>query len=117
MEPTTEKRHVESRPGVCGGKPCIVGTRIRVWDIHVWHDLGGESPEQIVANFPQLTVADVHAALAYYLDHRQEIDEQMQLAESFVDQLETQRGPSPLAILRDQLLKDRTCGEDSVSSG
>ncbi len=117
MEPITEKRHIESRPEVCGGKPCIAGTRIRVWDIHVWHDLRGETPEQIVANFPQLTVADVHAGLAYYLDHRQEIDQQMQSAESFVDQLATQMGPSPLAILRDELLKDRSYGEDSVSSG
>ena len=83
----------------------------------MWHDLRGETPEQIVANFPQLTVADVHAGLVYYLDHRQEMDQQMQLAESFVDQLATQMGPSPLAILRDQLLKDRNYGEDSVSSG
>jgi uncharacterized protein (DUF433 family) len=58
VEPITEKRDIETRPDKCGGKPCIAGTRIRVWDIHVWHDLKGESPEQIAANFPQITVAD-----------------------------------------------------------
>ena len=56
--------HVESKPGVCGGKPCVAGTRIRVWDIHVWHDLQGRTAEEIVADFPQLSVADVYAAVA-----------------------------------------------------
>ncbi len=57
-------QHIESVPGKCGGKPCIADTRIRVWDIHVWHNLRGQSPEQIVAAFPQLSLADVYAALA-----------------------------------------------------
>ncbi len=66
--------HIEERPDVCGGKPCVVGTRIRVWDIHVWHDLQGTTPAEVVADFPQLSVADVYAALAYYHDHREEIE-------------------------------------------
>jgi len=43
MEPTIQK-HIESREGVCGGKPCIAGTRIRVWDIYVHHEIRGMSP-------------------------------------------------------------------------
>ena len=38
MSPTPiapPRQHVSSTPGVCGGKPCIAGTRIRVWDIAV----------------------------------------------------------------------------------
>ena len=66
-------QHIESNPAKCGGKPCLAGTRIRVWDIHVWHNLRGQSPEEVVAAFPQLSLADVYAALAYYLDHREEI--------------------------------------------
>ena len=76
-------------PKKCGGKPCVAGTRIRVWDVHVWHDLQGQSPGEIVAAFPQLSLADVHAALAYYLDHRNEIDCQMKEAD-FVAQLRAQ---------------------------
>jgi uncharacterized protein (DUF433 family) len=52
------------------------GTRIRVWDVHGWHNLRGQSPEQIVADFPPPSLADVHAALAYYFDHREEIQRQ-----------------------------------------
>jgi uncharacterized protein (DUF433 family) len=116
MEPIAEKRHIESLPGVCGGKPCIAGTRIRVWDIHVWHDLKGESPEQIAANFPQITVADVHAALAYYLDHREEIEQEMKQADAFVARLQAEQGPTRFSRLRDELLKDNDEGDHSVSS-
>jgi uncharacterized protein (DUF433 family) len=83
MEPRTIN-HIESSPGVCGGKPCIVGTRIRVQDIYVWHELQGKTPDQIASDFPQLTLADVHAALAYYWDNRDEIEKQMKEAESLV---------------------------------
>lgn len=69
--------HIETTPGVCGGKPRIAGTRIRVEDIFVWHELQGKSPNEIVADFPQLSFADVYAALTYYFDHRDEIQRQM----------------------------------------
>jgi uncharacterized protein (DUF433 family) len=72
-----------------------VGTRIRVQDIYVWHELQGQSPDEIVTNFPQLTLADVHAALAYYWDHTQEIQQEMAQAESLLQQLK-QSSPSPL---------------------
>jgi uncharacterized protein (DUF433 family) len=65
--------HIESRSEVCGGKPCIAGTRIRVQDVYVWHELRGQSPEEIVADFPHLSLGQVHAALAYFHDHRDEI--------------------------------------------
>ena len=55
-------------PDVLGGKPCIAGTRIRVQDIYQWHELQGKSPDEIVSSFPQLTMADVYAALAYFWD-------------------------------------------------
>lgn len=73
-----ESSHIESTTDKCGGRPCIAGTRIRVQDIYVWHELQGQSPDEIVTNFKQLTLADVHAALAYYHDHRDEIENDVQ---------------------------------------
>jgi uncharacterized protein (DUF433 family) len=73
-----EAVHIESVPEKCGGKPCISGTRIRVQDIYVWHELQGQSPEEIVTSFKQLTLADVHAALAYYHDHSEAIESEVQ---------------------------------------
>lgn len=73
MDTSLEKQHVVKTPGTCGGKARIAGHRIRVQDIVLWNE-EGRSPEEIVGEFPQLSLADVHAALAYYFDHRDEID-------------------------------------------
>jgi len=51
-------------PQVCGGKPCIRGTRIYI--AIVLDSLAeGLTPDEIVSQYPQLTVDDIHAALAY----------------------------------------------------
>ena len=71
-----------------------------MWDIHIWHDLRGMTPAEIVVNFPQLTVADVHAALTYYLDHREEIERQMTEAEERVERMKAAQGPSKLDRFR-----------------
>lgn len=110
-------QHIETHPGVCGGKPCVKGTRIRVWDVHAWHDLRGRSPEEIVAAFPQLSLADVHAALTYYLDHRDAIDQEMKETQAFVARLEAEQGPTRFSKLRDQLLKDPDGEPGQVSPG
>ncbi len=64
-------------------------------DIYIWHELRGQTPDEIVTNFPQLTLADVHAALAYYWDNPQEIQQEMARADALVEQLK-QTSPSPL---------------------
>jgi len=71
-------QHIEKNPGIFGGKPCIAGHRIRVMDIVAWHEKRGLSPDEIVSLYPSITLADVHAALAYYFDHREEIEEEFQ---------------------------------------
>jgi hypothetical protein len=48
-----------------------------VQDIVVWHEVHGLSPDEIVSQFPGLTLADVYAALTYYHDHREEIHQHM----------------------------------------
>jgi uncharacterized protein (DUF433 family) len=79
--------HIEITPGVCGGKPRIAGHRIRVQDVAIWHEQWGYSPEEIVGHYPQLSLADVHAALAYYFDHRDEIQQHIRDADALVDML------------------------------
>jgi uncharacterized protein (DUF433 family) len=62
-------------PGVCGGKACIEGHRIRVMDIAIMYEHQGMSAEEIVEQYPSITLGDVHAALAYYYDNIEEIRE------------------------------------------
>ena len=79
------------------GRPCVAGTGIRVWDIYVLHERQGRSPDEIIAAFPHITLADVHAALAYYWDNKDDIDRQMKEADEFVAALKAANGPGPLA--------------------
>lgn len=79
--------HIESTPDVCGGKPRIAGTRIRVQDIVAWHEVHGRSPDEIVLGYPHISLADVYSALAYYHAHREEITRQMKDDEDFVRSL------------------------------
>jgi len=79
--------HIEITPGTCGGKPRIAGHRIRVEDIVVWHERMGDSPDEIVSRFPQLTLSDVYAALAYYHDHRGKIDADIKDGERLVEEM------------------------------
>ncbi len=83
----TSATHLDATPGVCGGKPRVAGTRIRVQDIVVWHDRLGLSADEIVSRFPQLTLAGVYCALSYYHDHRHEIDAQMEEGQKLVDEM------------------------------
>jgi uncharacterized protein (DUF433 family) len=71
-------QHIEMRPSaIHGQKACIAGTRISVQDIYVWHELMGKSPDEIVSEYPFLSLAQVHSALAYYYDNAEEIREQV----------------------------------------
>ncbi len=68
----TEHPHVVRVNGVCGGRPIIAGTRISVRTI-VERTCLGDSPEQIVADYPPLTLAQVYDGLSYYHEHKAEI--------------------------------------------
>ena len=89
------KEHVNITPGMSGGKPHIAGHRIRVMDIVLWHNNLGWSPDEIVSQFPQLTLADVYAALAFYWDHKKEIEAEIRRAEE-VEEKARFRHPSKL---------------------
>jgi len=86
--------YIEITPGVAGGRPRVAAHRITVHDIVVWHEHLGLSPDQIAVDYG-LTLADVHAALAYYYDHRAEIDASIEADEVFVADLR-RRTPSRL---------------------
>jgi uncharacterized protein (DUF433 family) len=68
--------HIEVTPDIASGKPRIRGHRVTVQDIAIWHERLGKSADEIASEY-DLTLGDVHAALAYYFDHREEIDARM----------------------------------------
>lgn len=89
MEPTTLDAHIEVTPGVLGGKPRIAGRRIAVQHVAVWHERLGQSAEEVAADY-DLSLADVYAALAYYHDHREAIDESLRADDAVAEALARQ---------------------------
>lgn len=102
-------------PGTCGGRPRVEGTRIRVQDVYFWHEVEGKCPEEIVREFPQLTMADIYTALSYFWSHRVEIlsdiDQQRQNYQTM-----KQSQPSLLAEKLPSLAPEHAA-DDSVSPG
>jgi uncharacterized protein (DUF433 family) len=127
MEPT---RHVENTaassptegrglgdrivttPGVRGGKPRIAGHRITVSDVAIWHERMAMSPDEIVFEYPTITLTDVHAALSYYFDHRDDIDREIREGEEFAEKL---RAGAP-SIFEELTVRKANAADDPVSS-
>ena len=82
-----KREHIEIAMGAGGPKPRIAGHRIRVQDVVIWHEKLGMSPDEIVHRYPTITLADVHAALVYYWDHREEIERAITEEHALVEEL------------------------------
>ena len=84
MTTKTLDQPLEITPGIVGGKPRISGHRITVQNIAIWHERLGKSVDEIAAEY-DMTLASVHAALAYYFDHQVEIDQSIQDGDAFAE--------------------------------
>ena len=105
MSTSTQDR-ISRTPGVCGGKACIAGHRVRVLDIVVWHEHQGMTPDEIVSHVPTITLADVHAALAYYFDHIEEIQQEMRAERAFAGEFRRSHPSMVEARLRQEGLEE-----------
>jgi len=87
MEPTVA-RHIEVRKNRRGlERPIIAGTRVRVQDIVSDYERHGMTAEEIAREFPHISLAQVHAALSYYFDHRDEIWNCLKEDSAFAEQM------------------------------
>ena len=73
MEPTLDYRYIRVSNGIRGGKPYIDGTRITVHDVVAYHLLGC-SVAEIENRFEGLSRSQIYECLAYYEDHREEVE-------------------------------------------
>ena len=72
----TEHPYIVRVEGVCGGRPIIKGTRLSVRHVAQLYK-AGDTVEEIVHAHPHLRVAAVYDAISYYLDHQQEIEQEI----------------------------------------
>jgi uncharacterized protein (DUF433 family) len=87
-------RHIVATPDTTGGKPRIAGRRITVQQIAIWHERLGMSADEIATEY-DLSLGDIYAALAFYHDHRDAIDEAIRADDALVAELR-RRTPSRL---------------------
>jgi uncharacterized protein (DUF433 family) len=106
---TLQMPRIVRTPGTCGGKPRIDGHRIKIEHIAICYERMGMSPDEIVSAHPTLSLAQVHAALAYYFEHKGEIDADIEEGRRFVEELKANTPPSKLQIL----LQARKAGNGS----
>ncbi len=88
-----EYPHIVRTPDTCSGLPRIEGTRITVNLIvrEVVHNRW--TPEEVLMAHPHLTLAQIHAALAYYFDNRDEVDASIKEGDELESQLRAQFPP------------------------
>ena len=72
---------IESVPGVCGGDPCIIRTRIPVWVLEQYRRLG-VSHGYLLRAYQALRAADLANAWAYVRAHRDEVEQQIRANEA-----------------------------------
>ncbi len=95
---STRDAHIEITPGRCGGKPHIAGRRITVQDIVIWHERLGKNADEIATEY-DLSLADIYAALAFYFDHREQIDASLHADQAFAEALRKRT----TSVLREKL--------------
>lgn len=105
----TLNEHIDLTPGVAGGKPRVAGHRVTVAQVAVWHERMGMSPDEIATDYG-LTLADVHAALAYYFDHRADVDRSIAEDDAFAAELRAETPSKLQDRLRELSRRDGATG-------
>ena len=77
-------------------QPIIEGTKIKVIELVLDKIAYGWSPEELQYQHPQLTLGQVYSALAYYADHQDVFDKQIETQLQEVDRMRKSTRPSPL---------------------
>lgn len=91
MEATIQSINLISvNPKVRNGRPCIAGTSIEVSVIAIAKIVHGQSPEEIAADY-ELSLPQVYAALAYYYEHKIEIDRTIQERRKLAQEMKEKR--------------------------
>ena len=84
---TTSHPYTVKNKDVCDGGPIIEGTRTRVIDIAIEYEVLGRSPDEIIRSHPHLSLYQIHDALSFYYENRDELDQKMKQDQEFIKKL------------------------------
>ncbi len=71
---STNHPFVDKNMDICDGSPIIMGTRTRVIHIAIEYEILGHSPDEIINSHPYLNLSQIHDALSFYYENREELD-------------------------------------------
>jgi uncharacterized protein (DUF433 family) len=98
MSVSSERTKFEHVSLDTNGVPVIVGTNMMVIEIVLKKAAYGWSPEEMYFQHPHLTLGQIYSALAYYWDHQEEPDSDIERMLAFVNQARKIAGQTPLAV-------------------
>jgi uncharacterized protein (DUF433 family) len=100
MLTVTDYKHIQLNPD---GVPVIAPTTMKVVELVMAQRAYGWSPEELHNQHPYLSMSQIHSALAYYWDHKAELDADIERREQYMQQAQQTALPSPVvAKLRQQ---------------
>jgi uncharacterized protein (DUF433 family) len=89
----TEYKHIQLDEG---NIPTLAGTTMKVVELIIPIKAYGWTPENLHEQHPYLTMGQIHSALAYYWDHREELDADMAKRYQFTEKLRREAKESPV---------------------
>ena len=84
---TTSHPYIVINKDVCDGSPIIEGTRTRVIDIAIEYEVLGRSPDEIIRSHPHVSLYQIHDALSFYYENRDELDQKIKHDREFITKL------------------------------
>jgi uncharacterized protein (DUF433 family) len=85
---------IDREPAIRAGRPKIAGTGVTVMRVAAWYKMG-LSPEEIAAQYGHLSLAQVHAALAYYHANPEEIEADLGEEEALAEKVDRESESRP----------------------
>lgn len=79
------------------GNPVLSGTTLKIVELVMAQRAHGWSPEELHFQHPELSLGQIHSALAYYWDHKDELDADIEQRSHYAEQARQEAGPSRLA--------------------
>jgi uncharacterized protein (DUF433 family) len=96
LDTPTQYMHIQLQ----GNVPIIAGTTMKVIELVTSHLTYGWSPEELHFQYPHIALSKIYSALAYYWDHKQELDNDIQRRLDYAEQM---RLNAPISKLQAKL--------------
>ena len=86
-EKRTSHPYIVKNKDICNGSPIIEGTRTRVVYIAFEYDVLGRSPDEIIRSHPHVNLYQIHDALSFYYENRDDLDQKIKRDQKFIMRL------------------------------